>query len=49
VAPRSLFAAGEYRIRLLGGEGEVTEAKDGFHVTVERPLGFVFVKLDPAH
>jgi alpha-galactosidase len=48
VAPRWLFAAGDYRIRLLGGEGEVTEAKDGFHVTVERPLGFVFVKLEAA-
>jgi alpha-galactosidase len=46
VAPRSLFAAGEYKIRLLGGDGEVTEAKDGFHVNINHPLGFVFVKLE---
>jgi alpha-galactosidase len=48
IAPRSLFAAGDYRIKVLGGEGSVTQTSEGFRATVPRQLGFVWVKLEPA-
>jgi alpha-galactosidase len=47
MAPRSLFAAGNYRIRLLGGQGKVTQTADGFRVSIPQTLGFVWVKLEP--
>jgi len=46
-APGTLFAAGKYRIRVLGGEGTVEQASSGFRVTVPRTLGFIWAKLEP--
>jgi alpha-galactosidase len=45
-APLSLFAPGNYRIRVLGGDGNVRETRDGYRVQILKPLGFVWVKLD---
>ena len=46
MGPRSLFAKGSYRIRLLGGQGKVTQTADGFRVSIPQTLGFVWVKLE---
>ena len=45
-APLSPFVPGKYRIRVLGGDGNVRETRDGYRVQILRPLGFVWVKLD---
>ena len=46
IAPRGLFPAGKYRIKVLGGQGSVDESSDGFRVNIPRELGFVWARLD---
>jgi len=48
-APLSLFASGDYRIHVLGGEGTVTQTSNGFRANIPEQLGFVWVKLEPAN
>jgi alpha-galactosidase len=49
IAPGSTFAPAHYSIRVLSGDGSVVQTSDGFRVTIPKPLGFVWVKVEPAH
>jgi alpha-galactosidase len=49
IAPRSLFGAGDYRIKVLGGGGSVTETSEGFRADIPQKLGFVWVELEPVN
>jgi len=47
--PPSIFEAGNYHKQILGGEGKVTQTSDTFLVDIQKPLGFVWARLDIAH
>ena len=46
-APAALFAAGKYRVTMLGGDGTVEQTGDGFRAVIPKTLGFVWVRLEP--
>lgn len=44
--PGSIFAPAQYRIKALSGGGSVVQTGDGFRVTIPKPLGFVWAKVE---